>query len=112
MGERQFFGVQKKPAKRIDGIADIGIGDGVVAALVVDLVADDRVIDIAHVDADLVRAAGFDLDVEQREFFKSLSHFPEREGTAAVGGDLHPQAVVLVAADRRLDLAGILSGEP
>ena len=57
-------------------IADVG--DGFVAAFVVGFVADDGVIDRCEVDADLVRAAGLDLDVEQREFFEPLSHLPQR----------------------------------
>ena len=35
-------------------------------------------IDIRHVDADLVRAAGFDLDIEQRELLEPLPHTVQR----------------------------------
>ncbi len=110
MGERKPFGVEEKATHGDDGIADMDVGDGVVTALVIDLVADDRVIDITHMNADLVRTAGLDLDVEQRKLGVTLTHFPDCDGTAACAGDLHPQTVVLVAADRGLDLATILLG--
>ena len=90
MCKGNFFCVQEKPAERADCISHINVGDGVVAALVVDLVADDRMVDIGHVDAYLVGAAGFDLDVEQCEFVESLSNGPKCQGAAAMGCDLHP----------------------
>ena len=102
--------MQEESVKRVDGVSDDGIGDGVIAALVIYLVADDRVIDIGHVDADLMCAAGFDLDIEQREFVESFSNGPKCQGTAAMVRDLHPESVVLIAADRGVDGAGVLVG--
>ena len=71
-----MLSVEEKSPHGFDCVADVNVGDGVVAAFVVDLVTDDRIIDITHVDADLVRAAGFDLDIEQCKFAVSLPHFP------------------------------------
>ena len=90
MCKGKFFCVQGKPAERADRVSYIDISDGFVAALVVDLVAHDRMINICHVNAYLVGAAGFYLDVEQCEFFVPLPDVPKGESTAAVCGDFHP----------------------
>lgn len=112
MCERKFFGVEEKAAHGLDGVFYVGVGDRVVAAFVIDLVANDRVVYVGHVDADLVGPAGLYLDIEQGEFCETLADLPDRYRAAAVGGDLHPQAVVLVAADRGLDRAGVFFRGP
>ena len=108
MCKGKFFRVQEKSAERPDGVSHINISDGFVAALVVDLVTHDRMVDICHMDAYLVRAAGFDLDIEQGEFFVPLPDVPQSESTAAVGGDFHPQPVVFVASDGSIDGTRVL----
>ena len=112
MCKGKFFRVQKKSPERPDSVSNVDVGNGFVAALVVDLVTDDGVVDVCHVDAYLVSAAGFDLDIEQGEFFITLSDIPQRERTATVGGDLHPQTVVFVAADGSLNSPGVLLERP
>ena len=57
----------------------------------VERVADDRVADGGHVDANLVGAAGFDADADQRELaetgVEAAHHFVVRDGgTGVVGG--------------------------
>ena len=59
--------------------------------------------------ADLVRAAGFDLDIEQSEFLETLPYLPQAESLAAVGGDRHLGAVPAVAGDRAVDRAGVVT---
>ena len=103
MGEGEALGVEEEAVHAVDGAFYLRVVDGVVAAFVVRGVADDGVIDRGEVDADLVRAAGFDVDVEEREFIEPLPNFPKAEGVAAVGGDSHLGAVPPVAGDRAVD---------
>src|SRR5436190_20856516 len=103
MRKRQSLRVKEKTAEVSDRFANVEIGYVLVAAFVVSWIADDRMIDIGKVEADLMRAAGFDLDIEDRKFCVSFLHFPKRECRAAVRGDLHPLAVVRVAGERRVD---------
>ena len=77
MGERQLFGMQEKPAEVFDGFFDLDVRNGIVAAFIVSCVADDGMIDRCEMNSDLVRSAGFDLDVEQCEFFETLSNLPQ-----------------------------------
>ena len=53
-------------------------------------------------------AAGLERDVERGKFAGQVTHLPRRKGTEPVGGNLHPQAVVFVAADGGIDLAHVL----
>ena len=68
--------MKKKTCHGFDRISSVGVSDSIVAPLVVDLITDDGVVDVAHVNTDLVSAAGLDLDVEEREFCIPLSQFP------------------------------------
>ena len=75
----------------------------------VDHVPQDRVAAVGHVDADLVRPARFQLTLDKRIAGKALQHAPVRHGAAAVFlRDGHFLAVGRVAADRRIDGAGIV----
>src|SRR5260221_6389728 len=103
MGERKAFGMKEKTPKGFDRVAYTKIGDRFVAAFVIYLVAYHGVIDVGHVDADLVCTAGFYLDVQQRELGVTLSNLPKRECGAAVGGNLHPEAVVVITRDPGFD---------
>ena len=76
MRERQFFGVQKKAVQILDRFSYFHVSDRVVAPFVINFVADDRMIQKGEMNADLMRSAGFDFDIEQREFFVSLANFP------------------------------------
>ena len=68
--------MEKKSPHGVYGVAHCDVRDRVVAALVIYLVADDGMINGREMNADLMRAAGFDLDIEQCEFFVSLANFP------------------------------------
>ena len=103
MRERKLFSVKKKATKAFDSFFDLVVRDRVVAAFVVESVADDRVIYRREVHTDLMRAASFDLDIEQRELFVTRTHFPERKCVAAVCGDRHFGPVPTVASDRPVD---------
>ncbi len=68
--------MQKESFQRPDRIAGICIVYRVIAAFVINFIADDREIYRCKMDADLVRAAGFDLYVKQSEFLEPFSDFP------------------------------------
>ena len=109
MLKRKLFGVQKEPVELLHGLADLRVCDSVVAAFVVGGVSDDRMIDRGEMDSDLMRAAGFDVDLEQRELLKTLSYFPKRQRVSPVRRDGHLCPVPSVAGDRPVDRAGVLS---
>ena len=101
--EGESLGVEEEAVEFFDGAFDLGVGDGIVAAFVVGGVADDWVIDRREVDADLVRAAGLDIDIEEREFLEPLTHLPQAERVTAVGGYRHLGPMPSVACDRAVD---------
>src|SRR5215213_5484063 len=72
--EAEPLGVEELAAEGTDAGAQGGVGESLVAAAAVGLVADDRVLDPREVDAYLVRAAGLDLHVEEREAREVLPH--------------------------------------
>ena len=71
----------------------------------VDRVAGDRMADRVEVDADLVRPAGDEVELEQRPAREPLADAVAGHRRPAVGHDRHPRAVLRVAPDRRLDPA-------
>src|SRR5215216_4890358 len=109
MVEAEAFGVQELAAQSTDARAQGGVWERLVAAAAVGLVADDRVLDPGEVDAYLVRAAGLDLHVEQREAREALPHAPEREGRAAAAHDGHARPVARVARERLFDPPPLLA---
>lgn len=78
MIERKVCRVQEEPPEMLDGLSYLVVCDRIVAAFVIDAVADDRMIYRGKVYANLVRASGLDLNVEEREFLESLANLPER----------------------------------
>src|SRR5215207_4537193 len=110
--EAEPLGVEELAAEGGDARAQRRVGERLVAAAAVGLVADDRVLEPGEVDAYLVRAAGLDLHVEEREAREALPHAPEREGRAPAAHDGHPRAVARVAGERLFDLPALLARHP
>src|SRR5215216_5765158 len=108
MVEAEAFGVQELAAQSTDARAQGGVWERLVAAAAVGLVADDRVLDPGEVDAYLVRAAGLDLHVQQREAREALPHAPERERRPPAPHDGHARAVARVARQGLLYLPPLL----
>src|SRR5215203_5364086 len=102
--EAEPLGVEELAAEGVDARAQGRVGNRPVAAAVVGLVADDGVIDPREVDAYLVRAAGLDLHVQQREAREAPPHAPERDG--------HARAVARVARERLFDPPFLLFRHP
>ena len=91
MREREPRRVQELPPEPVVGHA-------------VDAVADDGQVDRGQVDADLVRPAGLEADVEQRVAAEQPLDLEVRDGVARrVGVERVPRRLAAVAADRRLD---------
>ncbi len=74
-------------------------------AATVGLVADQRKADMGHVHADLVGAAGFQLDPYMGVRAEALEHPVVADGWLAAVGDRHALAHAAVATDRGVDLA-------
>jgi hypothetical protein len=53
--------VEKMSAQMIDSLSQIGMLDLCFIPCAIDLVADDRMMDVSEVDPDLVGAAGFEV---------------------------------------------------
>ncbi len=81
----------------------------------VERVADDLVVDVAHVHADLVGAPRVEVALEQRVALvaaarlEALEHAEGRDGLAGTGvvGDRHADAVARRAGDAGVDGAGV-----
>src|SRR5204862_6405585 len=69
----------------------------------VDRVADGRRADVGHVHADLVRAAGLELDLAMRVRAEALEHAIARPRLAPAVDDGHARALARVPADRSVD---------
>ena len=120
MGEREPRCVEERTFEPILDRPDV-VGDPAMNAAV-SRVTDDRMMDGAQVNADLMRAAGRDRDVYQRHTFElfrlrdaghraarasgASRHFLPIAGIAADGG-IHPAALQNPAPDQRdlLDFA-------
>src|SRR4051794_15638605 len=105
MCERQAFGVEEKTAEIRYRIPDVDISDGIIAAFVVDRVADDGVINVCQMDADLMCAAGFDIQVKQAGSFEPLLYRPKAKSVTASLRDAHFYAVMFVTCDGSIDFA-------
>ncbi len=76
----------------------------------VDQVAEQRVTDVRHVHADLVRAAGLKLAADVRVAVVACDDRPVRDGAAGVFlRHGHALAIRRVAADGRVDRAGVFA---
>src|SRR5215471_9181654 len=80
------------------------VADCLFAARAIGGVADYRMPDVSHVNADLVSAARLDLNIQQGELLESRSDFEDRmrrtPGAAAQDG--HPRSIAAAAPDTRL----------
>ena len=79
-----------------------------LGAPAVDAVAEQRVPDVGHVDADLVRAPGLEPAAQVRPALVAGDDLPVRDGAAASGHDGHALAVRRASGYRRVDRAGVL----
>lgn len=74
-------------------------------AAAIDRVPHQRVVDVGHVHADLVRAAGLQLDPGVGVGAEPLQHAVVADGLLATGHHAHALALLGAAADGRVDLA-------
>ena len=109
MGEYEMCRMQEEAAEVFDSLLNLHIRDRIVAAFVINRIADDWMIDRGEVYADLVGASCLDIDIEERKLFKSLADLPKRESLPAVRSDGHLRAMPAVARDGPIDRAGILT---
>ena len=70
MCEGEFLGVQEVPSEIANECPQLCVLNGVVAAAAVGFIAYNRMLEPCKVNTNLVRAARFKLDVEQRESIK------------------------------------------
>jgi len=105
--ELRYF-LTRLPARwgRLRGFFLLGLSGAVGLTAAVLVVADDRVADRGHVDPDLVRAAGLDLDLEQRRFG------PARELAPVRARLLHVDAPLLLGGQGLLVLGELVQGRP
>jgi len=101
--------VQKVAAKRAYLTFDRRISNRVLAPAAVSRVAYNRVAYVREVDSDLMRAASFDLDIEQGELTQSPRDFNDSMSRAArsFADYSHASSILGAAAYRRLDLGSV-----
>ena len=104
----EALGVEEDAVHAFDRAFRVGVVDGVVAAFVVGGVADDGVIDRGEVDADLVRPAGLEPDVDQARGGERLDHLVVRDRRPAAADDGEAPVVLRVPVDRGVDGAAVL----
>ncbi len=63
-------------------------------------------------NANLVRASGFELHVEEREAIEALPHAIERKRAAAAANDRHARAIRPVAREWLIDTSGVSGTRP
>src|SRR5436190_17837554 len=73
----------------------------------VDSVAGNRMADRVEVNADLMRPAGHEVQLEQRPAGEALAHAISRRRRPAIRDDSHPGSVLRIASDRRFDPADL-----
>src|SRR5262250_1399382 len=83
------------------------ISDRFVATAAVNLIANHRSFQPSEMYADLMRASGLWLNVQQREALETLRHSEARNGRTAAGGHGHARPVARIASDRLIDLAAL-----
>src|SRR6476620_17151 len=78
---------------------------------VVDPVPDDREIGVCQVNPDLMRAAGFDPDIDEARDLRRLAHSHKTLRILAALDHGHSLALGWIAADRRIDREFLLLGD-
>src|SRR5688572_32010634 len=83
MSEAELFSVQKVTPEIANASAQLHVLNGVVASAAVGFIADDGMFEPREMNANLVRASGLELDVEERETVETLPHAIKRERAAS-----------------------------
>jgi len=78
MGEREFLCVQELTAQPGDLPANFWISHSLISTRSINFIAYHRVLQPGQVDADLMRAAGLQINIEQREAIKTLARATNR----------------------------------
>src|SRR5690349_14342404 len=107
MRERELLRVQKMAIEVAHVRAESRVLNRVVASGAVRLITDDRISQPREVNADLMRASGFQLNVEQREAIETLPHAIQRKRAASATHDGHARAVFGIASEWLIDGARI-----
>jgi hypothetical protein len=87
--------------------AQLCVLNGVVAAAAVSFIANDGMFEPREMNPNLVRAAGFEFDVEQREAIETLAHTIKRERAATAADDGHARTIRRVASEGLIDASRV-----
>src|SRR5690349_4408732 len=105
MSERELLRVQEMSPEIAHARASLRVLDRVVATGAVSLITDNRMLQPCEMNANLMRAAGLQLNVEQREAIKPLPDAIQRKRAAAATHDSHSRPVGGIARQRLIDPA-------
>src|SRR5690242_11257420 len=100
MSEGELLGVQKMSAEVAHTRANLRVLDRVVTSRAVRLITNNRMLQPREMNTDLVRAAGFQFNVEQREPIELLPHAIQRKCAASAAHNSHARAVRRIARQR------------
>ena len=110
MVESQSRRMQEVPLERRDLSLDLRIANRVLAPAAISRIPDYRMTDVRQVNSYLMRAAGLDLHIQQREAAEAFGHF--KNGMRCAAGSAskhrHSSSIIAAAPDASLDLAALL----
>src|SRR5260370_29255910 len=94
--------VQRLPPNPSDRLLQTFVRNAAPLRAGIERIADDRVSDVLHVHAYLMRAAGADAAAEEGDVAERLDDFIVGDRAAAAGNDRHAPAGARVASDPRV----------
>src|SRR5207253_6046233 len=99
--------MQKLPAKLSNFRTKFWVGNGLIAATAINLVAHYGMLNQGEMHPNLMCAPGLQFDIEQRKPIETLANAVTRKRRAATTNDRHPRAMAWIAGNRLIDPAGI-----
>src|SRR5205807_878580 len=107
MTKAKPLGMQKLPAQLGNFRTKFWVGNGLIAATAINLVAHYGMLNQGEMHSNLMCAPGLQFDIEQRKPIETLANAVNRKRRSAATNDRHPRAVAWIAGNWLIDPAGI-----
>src|SRR5438105_15880640 len=99
--------MQNLPAKISNIRTKFSVGNGLIAATAINLVAHYGMLNQGEMHPNLMSAPGLQFDIEQRKPIEALANAVNRKCRSAATNDRHPCAMAGIAGNRLVDPARI-----
>src|SRR5438105_11784948 len=99
--------MQKLPAKLSNFRTKFWVGNGLIAATPIDLVAHHGMLYPGEMHPNLMSAPGLQFDIEQRKPIETLANVVNRKRRSATTNDRHPRAMPRIAGNWLIDPAAV-----